>query len=69
MAETKQFDWNKFILIFLFCSFVIVMAIGGINIFIYNANAPEPTSGGGGHGMLLPQDGEYAPHVQWPTFS
>lgn len=56
-------------LVFFFVCFVIVMAIGLVAIFTYDANAPEqaPASGGGHGSMLLPMDGEYAPHARiWP---
>jgi len=57
--------WFKFFFPFFFVCFFFIMAIGAVAIFTYNANAPEPAPAAGGHGsMLLPQDGEYAPHVQ-----
>lgn len=48
--------------------FWLVMAIGIYALFTYKVDAPEPKpGGGGGHGMILPQDGEYAPHARiWP---
>jgi hypothetical protein len=49
-------------LVFFFVCFVIVMAIGLVAIFTYDANAPEQAPAGGGHGsMILPSDREYAP--------
>lgn len=60
----EGFNWNKFFLVFFFCCFVIVMTIGTVAIFTYDANAPEPAPSGGAHGgMILPVDGQYAPHV------
>ena len=50
-----------------FTFFLLVMAIGIYAIFNYKVDAPVPKPGGGGHGMILPQDGEYAPHARiWP---
>lgn len=70
MSEaTHEHDSSPRWLLFFFVCFVIVMAIGLVAIFTYDANAPEaPAAGGGGHGsMLLPMDGEYAPHARiWP---
>lgn len=69
MSHADGFDWNKFFLVLFFFCFIIVMSVGAVAIFTYNANAPQPSSGGGAHGgMLLPQDGQYAPHVKlWRT--
>lgn len=55
-------------LIFFMVCFWLIMAIGIWAIFSYNCNAPEPKPSGGGHGgMILPMDGEYAPHARvWP---
>lgn len=65
VEETESFDWNKFFLYFFFICFIFTMSVGAVAIFTYDANAPEKKpSGGGGHGMILPQDGQYAPHVQ-----
>ena len=70
MAETSQFDWSKFFLVFFFFCFVIVMTIGAVAIKTYDVNAPEPKPSGGAHGgMLLPQDGQYAPHVSWKVLA
>lgn len=64
--HNKQLDaWFKAF----FTMFWLVMAIGIYAIFNYKVDAPEPKpGGGGGHGMILPQDGEYAPHARsWPV--
>lgn len=55
-------------LIFFFICFMCIMAIGISAIFLYHVNAPEKKPAtGGGHGMILPVDGEYAPHYRvWP---
>ncbi len=63
MAEANEFDWNRFFLVFFFICFVGVMTVGAFAIFTYDANAPEKAPSGGHGGMLLPQDGQYAPHV------
>ncbi|GEM_PF-430069 len=64
MAEETHGDLSLKWLTFFFVCFLLVMAIGLVAVFTYNANAPEPKPGGGGHGgMILPQDGQYAPHV------
>lgn len=61
--DTTSLKW----LIFFFVCFVSIMAIGGAAIFLYDVNAPEKKPAGGGHGMILPMDGEYAPHSRvWP---
>lgn len=54
--------WLKF---FFICFIIVIVGIGLTAVFTYDVNAPEPKpGGGGGHGgMILPQDGQYAPHV------
>ncbi len=69
MSSTEHSDASHKWLIFFFVCFALIMAIGMWAICCYNVNAPEPKPGGGGHGgMILPQDGEYAPHARvWPV--
>jgi hypothetical protein len=65
MSEEAHSDASRTWLIIFFVCFVITMAIGGFAIFTYNANAPEAKPSGGGHGgMILPMDGQYAPHAR-----
>lgn len=56
-------------LVFFFVCFAVIMGIGAWAIFGYKVDAPEPKPSGGGHGgMILPMDGEWAPHARiWPT--
>ncbi len=64
MSEGTHSDASKGWLTFFFVCFILVMAIGLVAVFTYNVNAPETKPAGGGHGgMILPQDGQYAPHV------
>lgn len=65
MSSTEQHnDSSHNWLIFFMVCFWIIMAIGVWAIFSYNCNAPEQKPSGGGHGgMILPMDGEYAPHA------
>lgn len=68
MTEGAHSDSSMSWLKFFFVCFIMTMAIGLYAIFCYDANAPEKAPSGGGHGMILPQDGEYAPHVRiWPN--
>ncbi|HEY9867870.1 MAG TPA: hypothetical protein V6D08_01575 [Candidatus Obscuribacterales bacterium] len=70
MAEETHSDSSMAWLTFFFVCFILTMAIGAFAIFMYDVNAPEATPGGaGGHGsMILPVDGEYAPHARvWPA--
>lgn len=69
MSEEAHSDSSSRWLTFFFICFVIVQAIGAFAIFTYNVNAPEAEPGKGGHGgMILPIDGEYAPHARvWPV--
>lgn len=54
----------RWLTFFFVCFIMIIVGIGLTAVFTYNANAPEPKPSGGGHGgMILPQDGQYAPHV------
>lgn len=58
---------SKWLVFFFVCFGLVVLSIGVFAAFTYNANEPEPKSEGGGHhGMMLPQDGNYAPHAQRP---
>ena len=68
MAEASHSDSSISWLTFFFVCFVLVMSIGAFAIVFYDANAPEPKPGGGGHGgMILPANKEYAPHARiWP---
>ena len=64
MTEGTHSDVSGKWLTFFFVCFILVMTIGLFAIFTYNCNAPEAKPSGGGHGgMILPQDGRYAPHV------
>lgn len=65
MSAEKHGDLSLKWLTFFFVCFMMVMAIGLVAIATHNTNAPEPEpSSGGGHGsMILPGDGDYAPHV------
>lgn len=59
--DDLSLNWLKF---FFVCFVLVILGIGLTAVFTYNVNAPEPKPSGGGHGgMLLPQDGQYAPHV------
>lgn len=62
MSDSEQHsDSSHNWLTFFFVCFFIVQAIGIWAIFNYHVNAPEPKPGGGGHGMLLPEDSQLAP--------
>lgn len=64
MSDGTHSDISLKWLTFFFVCFILIWTISLIAIFTYNANAPEPKPSGGGHGgMILPQDGQYAPHV------
>lgn len=56
MADAPHSDSSTSWLTFFFVCFILTMSIGAFAIFTYDANAPEPKPGGGGHGMLLPDD-------------
>ena len=65
MSENPLSDSSVRWLIFFFICFIATDGhFGGFAIFTYNANAPEPKRSSAHGGMLLPQDGEYAPHAQ-----
>ena len=66
MSEAKHEDASmKWLIFFLVVFTLTVFGIGFTAIFTYNANPPEPATQSGGHGsMILPQDGEYAPHAR-----
>lgn len=66
MTETTHKDPSNGWLIFFFVCFALVL-IGIVAFFARDINSePEVKPASGGHGgMLLPQDGQYAPHVQW----
>lgn len=65
MAEVSRSNGSLGWLMFFFVCFILVMSIGAFAIFTYDANAPEPQPGSGAHGgMILPQDGQYAPNVR-----
>jgi hypothetical protein len=50
MSHATGFDWSRFFLVVFFACFVMVMTIGTVAIFTYDANAPEPKAASGGHG-------------------
>lgn len=57
MAEKTHSDVSRNWLVFFFVCFVVVMGIGLVAIFTYNANAPVVKPAAGEHGsMILPQD-------------
>ena len=65
MAESVEHhkDPSQAWLIFFFACFgLVVLAIGVYALFNYHVDAP-PAPATGGHGMMLPVDGEYAPHA------
>lgn len=64
MSSAKHVDPSSQWLVFFFVCFGLVM-LGIVLFFARDFNSqqtPAPASGGHG-GMILPQDGEYAPHV------
>ena len=65
MSAGKHSDASSKWLVFFFVCFAIVLL--GIVIFFardYNSQQSQAPSSGGHGGMILPQDGEYAPHAQ-----
>lgn len=65
MSTEKHSDASSKWLVFFFVCFAIVML--GIVIFFarpFDSQQAQPPSSGGHGGMILPQDGEYAPHAQ-----
>ena len=63
--EDASMLWLK---IFLVCFVLSVFGIGVWACFFYKVDAPEAPAAGGHGGMILPSDGEWAPHARiWPT--
>lgn len=65
MSDATHKDPSQgWLIFFMVCFVLVVFGIGLVARFTYDANAPEPKGpSGGGHGMILPQDGDYAPHA------
>lgn len=64
MSESAHHDTSHNWLIFFFVCFGMVML--GIGIWAatnYKVDAVDQAEPAGGHGMILPMDGEYAPHA------
>lgn len=63
-ATPTHKDPSKNWLIFFFICFTCtVVAIGLWAQFCYHVDDVDKPAGGGSHGWLSPQDGEYAPHA------
>ena len=65
MSTAEQHSKTSEVCLYFFfvCFVIILVGIGLGAFFTYHVDAPEPKPGGGGHGMILPMDGEYAPHA------
>jgi len=64
MSETAHKDPSSNWLIFFFVCFALVM-LGIVIFFARDINKEQPAKPAGGHGgMILPIDGQYAPHVE-----
>ena len=59
---------SKWLIFFFVCFGLTVFAIGVFAAFTYKVDAPEAAPEAGHHGMIWPQDGNYAPHAQRPWF-
>jgi hypothetical protein len=65
MSAEKHSDASTKWLVFFFVCFAFVLL--GIVIFFarpFDSQQSQPAPSGGHGGMILPQDGEYAPHAQ-----
>jgi hypothetical protein len=62
-GETHSDPSKNWLIFFFICFFLTVFGIGLWAKLFYNANAPVPKASGGHGGMILPADGEYAPHA------
>lgn len=62
-GETHSDTSKNWLIFFFICFFFTVLGIGLWARFFYDVNAPEPEAVGGHGGMILPVDGEYAPHA------
>jgi hypothetical protein len=64
MSDATHSDVSlKWLSFFFVCFILVIVGIGLTALCTYNVNAPEPKPSGGHGGMILPQDGQYAPHV------
>jgi hypothetical protein len=57
---------SKWLIFFFVCFGMVVLSIGVFAAFTYKVDAPEEAPAAGHHGMMLPQDGDYAPHAARP---
>lgn len=64
MSEAHSDTATKWLAFFFVCFAIAIFGIGLWAAFNYNVqDAQKPPGGGGGHGMILPMDGDYAPHA------
>jgi hypothetical protein len=64
MSAEKHSDASAKWLFFFFVCFAIVL-LGIVIFFARDVNTQQAPAPGGGHGgMILPQDGDYAPHAR-----
>jgi uncharacterized membrane protein len=69
MTADKHSDPSSKWLIFFFICFAFVM-LGIVIFFARDINTQQPSAPAGGHGgMILPGDGNYAPHARRPPIS
>ena len=67
-AETHNDPSRRWLTFFFVCFTLTVFAIGVWACFCYKADAPDAPASGGHGGMILPSDGQWAPHaIVWPT--
>jgi hypothetical protein len=70
MSEASHHDHQSqaWLWFFFVCFVIVLVGIGLLAVCTYNVNAPDAAPSGGHGGMILPMDGEYAPHARtWPT--
>lgn len=66
MSEKHNDPSQKWLTFFFVCFGLTVLAIGVFALFTYKVDAPDAAVSGGHGGMLLQQDGDYAPHAMRP---
>lgn len=63
MSAEHSHPSDAWLWFFFVCFVITLVGIGLIAVFTYNVDAPEAAPASGGHGMILPMDGEYAPYA------
>lgn len=63
MTEKAHHDTSHaWLIFFMVCFAITVLGIGVWALCCYDVNK-KPAAPTGGHGMILPMDGDYAPHA------